>query len=510
MCFKALQMTQKTRKLAIRLVSAVLASTMAVTSMPANAGLKEAVRGMYMSSVTDPQAVSTLRANGFYGGQVSVRPITQNFTVIQFSRPKIDAGCGGIDAFFGSFSFINGEQFQQLIRSIIAVAPAFALRAAIKGMCDSCDAILSELEAAIREINAMAQNTCAIANAMFDKDSSDREALSTRWHNVMTHASNAWSQTSDALAGRAKASATTQKEQAKAIATGDNAPVKMTGNIVFQAFKNNDQHANVLRGYMSDAQATMLLLSLYGTYVFPSADSDLNPSRASEPCGTGSSELRCLNSIPYAAPTITIDELLEPKTATGSTGLEVWSCSDISTSCIKLSKSSLTHAEWPGVAAMVNRALFGTEDVTTISSILPGSIVHSALYGGGSGMTPEAQAIARVMPGNILHMVKEANRAGGAGFATTIALKYARGVTIHLRFQLANSIRQVMSRTLNDTRDQSALHQIDLLRSRAAAVEQQTAPYLKAAVEYDTSGEIAKMVSDIDRLQQMNDGGQRQ
>ncbi|MBQ1557090.1 MAG: conjugal transfer protein TraH, partial [Pseudomonas sp.] len=108
-------MTQRPRKLLLRLVSTVLASAIALTSMPSQAGLKEAVRGMYMSSVTDPQAVSTLRANGFYGGQVSVRPISQNFTVIQFSRPKIDAGCGGIDAFFGSFSFINGEQFQQLI-----------------------------------------------------------------------------------------------------------------------------------------------------------------------------------------------------------------------------------------------------------------------------------------------------------------------------------------------------------------------------------------------------------
>lgn len=501
-------MNKSSRKRVARACTMLLAAAMALTSMPARPGLKEAVRGMYMSSVTDPQAISTLRANGFYGGQVSIRPITQNFSVVQFSRPKIDAGCGGIDAFFGSFSFINGEQFQQLIRSIIAVAPAFALRAAIKGMCDSCDAILSELEAAVREINAIARNTCAIANAMFDKDSSDRQALSTHWNNVMTHASNAWSKTSDSLSGRVAASASTQKEQAKAIATGENAPLKTVGNITFQAFKNNDQHANVLRGYMSDAQATMLLLSLYGTYIFPSAESDLNPGRVSEPCGSGSSELRCLDSIPYAAPTITIDELLEPKSATSSSGLEVWNCTDISASCIKLSKTTLTHAEWPGVAATVNRALFGTEDVRTISAVMPGSIVHSALYGGG--MSSEAQAIANVMPGNIVHMVQEGDKAGGAGFATLIALKYARSVTIHLRYQLANSIRQVMTRTLSDTRDQSALHQIALLRSRATVVEQQTAPYLKEALDYDTAGEIAKMVADIARLQDLNDGGKRQ
>lgn len=36
--------------------------------------------------------------------------------------PDINAGCGGIDAYLGSFSFINGEQLQRFVKQIMSNA----------------------------------------------------------------------------------------------------------------------------------------------------------------------------------------------------------------------------------------------------------------------------------------------------------------------------------------------------------------------------------------------------
>jgi conjugative transfer pilus assembly protein TraH len=43
-----------------------------------------------------------------------------NESLWHFVPPSFDAGCGGIDLFAGSFSFISAEQFQNLLRAIAA------------------------------------------------------------------------------------------------------------------------------------------------------------------------------------------------------------------------------------------------------------------------------------------------------------------------------------------------------------------------------------------------------
>ncbi len=39
--------------------------------------------------------------------------------------PDINAGCGGIDAYLGSFSFINGEQLQRFVKQIMSNAAGY-------------------------------------------------------------------------------------------------------------------------------------------------------------------------------------------------------------------------------------------------------------------------------------------------------------------------------------------------------------------------------------------------
>ncbi|MCX8017099.1 MAG: conjugal transfer protein TraH, partial [Rhodocyclaceae bacterium] len=152
-------------------------------ALPAQAGLQEAVRGIYMSTVTNPQAINTLKMNGFYAGQLSLRSIGRTYTVVQFAPPKLSMGCGGIDIFFGAFSFINGQQFEQMIRSIIAAAPSFVLRMAISQMCQQCGEIIDKLQEFANAVNQLGRQTCELAGALLG-DPASRESVEKRFSRV--------------------------------------------------------------------------------------------------------------------------------------------------------------------------------------------------------------------------------------------------------------------------------------------------------------------------------------
>ncbi|NEH47161.1 TraH family protein, partial [Rhizobium leguminosarum] len=121
-----------------RLKAAVSAITICAMTlvMPgeSQAGLKEAMNDMFVTTSTSAQTYNSQRLMGVYGGSLSIRSPGRGINIVQFAPPRIDAGCGGIDIFFGSFSFINGAQFEQLLRSIAANATGFAVKAAIKLM----------------------------------------------------------------------------------------------------------------------------------------------------------------------------------------------------------------------------------------------------------------------------------------------------------------------------------------------------------------------------------------
>ncbi len=52
--------------------------------------------------------------------------------------PSFSAGCGGIDLFGGSFSFINMNQFVDLMRAVASNAAGYAFQLAINAMCPDC------------------------------------------------------------------------------------------------------------------------------------------------------------------------------------------------------------------------------------------------------------------------------------------------------------------------------------------------------------------------------------
>ena len=64
----------------------------------------------FASNTTQPGVWQGQAAGYAYGGSLYARTQVKNIQLISMTLPDINAGCGGIDAYLGSFSFINGNQ----------------------------------------------------------------------------------------------------------------------------------------------------------------------------------------------------------------------------------------------------------------------------------------------------------------------------------------------------------------------------------------------------------------
>jgi len=98
--------------------------------------------------------------------------------------PSFNAGCGGIDLFAGSFSFISLDQFVNLLRAIAANAPGYAFEIALGAMCRDCLETMEALQKKIQALNQGYANSCQLAKGLvndvadaFDAKHKDKTSL---------------------------------------------------------------------------------------------------------------------------------------------------------------------------------------------------------------------------------------------------------------------------------------------------------------------------------------------
>jgi len=85
---------------------------------------------------------------------------------VSFVPPSFSAGCGGIDLFGGSFSFINMNQFVDLMRAVASNAAGYAFQLAINAMCPDCGNVMSDLQKEVQQLNQMFSNSCQLAQGL--------------------------------------------------------------------------------------------------------------------------------------------------------------------------------------------------------------------------------------------------------------------------------------------------------------------------------------------------------
>ncbi len=145
-----------------------LSLLIALALHPCHAGLQQEMDSMFgaMTNVTNPTANIGQRRGVLSGGSVVTRNRIMNTNPIAMVPPSFGAGCGGIDLYGGSFSFVNQNQFMTLMRSIASNAGGYAFQLAINAMCPDCGNVMTDLQKKIQQMNQMFSNSCQLAQGI--------------------------------------------------------------------------------------------------------------------------------------------------------------------------------------------------------------------------------------------------------------------------------------------------------------------------------------------------------
>ena len=119
------------------------------------------------------------------GGSFYARVPTTNLQLLTLDVPSLDMGCGGINAYFGGFGYINSQKFEELLKNIGTSATSYAVMLAFKTISPQVSNLLENLEATARFINSQNINSCqlgaSIASGLFMKnEQSQRLACQAR------------------------------------------------------------------------------------------------------------------------------------------------------------------------------------------------------------------------------------------------------------------------------------------------------------------------------------------
>ncbi len=230
---------------------------------PAKSGLNDELKGMFddMINVTPGGSYDTQRRGVITGGSIVSRNKVVNPNLISFVPPGVKAGCGGIDLFGGSFSYINGAQFTQLMRSVAQAAVGYAFQLAIEGMCPTCAQVMTKLQKDIEFINSLMKNSCEAGKLIVDNTlRPGLESINETFKsNLSTKLSTDTGFVSDWFQAKEDKSSSPDK---KAIDAGR--ADMFTGNVVYKSLNN----ANATTWFQhGDEQLKGVLMSLTGTYI---------------------------------------------------------------------------------------------------------------------------------------------------------------------------------------------------------------------------------------------------
>lgn len=209
-------------------------------------------------NVTEPTAHLGQRRGVLDGGSVVTRARIMNESLIQVVPPSLSAGCGGIDLFAGSFSFINADQFQDLLRAIAANAAGYAFEVALQNMCKTCADTMNYLQKVVQALNQGLGNSCQLAKGLVNAGADalnlahkDKTSLETMTRGIQ-----------DAFESRSTVHGTGPAEALEA--SDPAAAKKLKGNLVWRALKTGG-----VSGWFKNGDDGLLeaLMSVTGTVV---------------------------------------------------------------------------------------------------------------------------------------------------------------------------------------------------------------------------------------------------
>ncbi|WP_130100415.1 conjugal transfer pilus assembly protein TraH [Siccibacter turicensis] len=154
--------------------SLLVAGTVFLTglaALPAQADVNSDLNGFfgslgYSGNVTQAQAWQGQAAGYYTGGSVYLRNPVKSVQLISMQLPSLNAGCGGIDAYLGSFSMISGEEIQRFVKQIMSNAAGYAFDLALQTMVPELKQAKDFLQKLASDVNSMNMSSCQAAQGI--------------------------------------------------------------------------------------------------------------------------------------------------------------------------------------------------------------------------------------------------------------------------------------------------------------------------------------------------------
>ena len=161
-----------------KLAALFLSTAITMTPTVGHADIASDLRDFWENSgggvnVSKPTFYDGQRAGFATLGSVQVRTRTRQTNLAHIQLPSVRAGCGGIDIFGGSFSFISQEELIKLMEAIMQNASGFAFELALESMSPAVQETVAKLRDLVQQVNSMNINSCEtgqlIASSLWPK-----------------------------------------------------------------------------------------------------------------------------------------------------------------------------------------------------------------------------------------------------------------------------------------------------------------------------------------------------
>ncbi|MGU9961903.1 MAG: conjugal transfer protein TraH [Candidatus Puniceispirillales bacterium WSBS_2018_MAG_OTU23] len=151
----------------------IIVAAVLLIASPARADLSGDLRAFWDDlgggiSGTGPTSFEGQAAGYYTLGNLRARASTRVSSLTSFSLPSVDAGCGGIDLFGGSLSFISEDELIQLSKAIASNAVGYAFDLALETLSPVIAETMKDLRARLAELNLNNINSCEAAKGIVD------------------------------------------------------------------------------------------------------------------------------------------------------------------------------------------------------------------------------------------------------------------------------------------------------------------------------------------------------
>lgn len=118
------------------------------------------------ANATGPVAYEGQSAGYYSGGNIWTRFPQKTVNPANLQLPSVKAGCGGIDIFAGSFSFINTDEIVAMLKATANNALGFAFQLAVKSISPQISATIEEMAQKVQQMNQFNMNSCELAQGL--------------------------------------------------------------------------------------------------------------------------------------------------------------------------------------------------------------------------------------------------------------------------------------------------------------------------------------------------------